>query len=172
MVPKSYLEGRGCEVDPATGRVWGPCEPDGARIYLDDPIDTMAYAMTQAEFAIFSAELSESIAAEEVVEVSNFLTNQTSDTLHPELEKTLQVLKKYLFKNVLSIIEWLAGDYLQELSENLAWLEALKIKLQFAPNPFLAFQLEVAQILEKTPELLVELGVIHNPLPHAMPKAV
>lgn len=169
MVPRSYLEGRGCTVDPATGRVWGPCGPDGARIYLDEEIDTMAYAMTQAEFDTFRQSLAQSITTEELHDVADLVSTQIPEQLHPELQQVLKTLHKYLCKQTVSVIEWLAGDYFRELAANSAWLQQLIQKLRIAPNPFGLLQQEVSQLLAQSPELLLELN---NPLPQHLPKAV
>ncbi len=161
MVPKSYLLGAGCTVDVATGRVWGPCGPDNARIYLDDPIDTMAYSMNKASFLDFTERLKKTIADSELTEISNIAANATEGITQSKVEQTIRVLQKYLFKHVVSIIEWIAGDYIRTQASQQKWLSELKEKLRFSSHPFALLHAEIGQLLAHEPELLHEL---HDPL--------
>lgn len=143
MLPKSYLFGVGCSVDPISGRVFGPCvDPTtNRRIFLDDPRDSLALKMTLAEFRIYKKKLSQINTPTERKQISLLKIALKKHRLSPhealQAELLIKILKEQLLKKTISVTQLISGDFLhdEKKKEMHAALRDLTVHIENSPNP-------------------------------------
>lgn len=143
-VPKSYLEGPGCNVNE-TGNVLGPCfetklvngKEIKTRIPLDDPRDILAFPMTLFEFNQYMKTLQKSIEHTALSEIDTLF--QSKDFSIQDKRKARIAIKKLrqkLIKKSLNLQDFISGDLtINQFNSDNEWLKSLVIMLSFSLNP-------------------------------------
>jgi hypothetical protein len=159
MVPKSFLEGDGCEVDPATGRVWGPCTDEtGQRIYIDDPrFEQLSFAMTKQEYEKFIDVMKKNIEESEMKEIEDFMMGSP---ITPEekqkAQSLLHIFQEYFFLKTQKLSDFIAGsDPLKPVGGKQA-LKQVFLRLKLSPLPVKELEIIVQELLTSAQEDLKE----------------
>lgn len=139
VVPKSYLEGKGCVVDE-DGNVLGPCiDPStGKRISLEDPRETMAYPLSMSDFLKMKNELEKQVNQRYLESIENILLNE-KDLAENEKTKAREIIKKIkkmIIKPIIGLQEFVTGEFINtDKKTSKQWLKDLLIEVKRSSNP-------------------------------------
>lgn len=157
MVPRSYLCGAGCRVEP-DGMVSGPCLGPEGYIRFDDPLETAALAMNQAEFQSFVQQLQQHQLLANLDEVTSELQDHLPTAEQHTLTSLLVRLRSKILKPTIGLEELLNNDFIQPLAA-LDEIQQLNELLATHPTPLKIWQ-QLLEQLTRSPYQLPSLHIL------------
>jgi len=140
MVPKSFLEGKGCYVDDQ-GVAMGPC---------DIPLsESFAFKMNLTEFINFVNELEKQAFEPEIDDVEDELLEKFNlqGNEATELGAKIGQIKDLIFKPVISITELISGDIVKNFHQNKEIAQIIN-QLRTSTNPLAVCEQIIKKLLE------------------------
>lgn len=140
MVPRSFLEGKGCWLSDE-GIAMGPC---------DVPLsESFAFKMTLSEFNQFVSELERQAFESEFDQVEQELVQKLGldDDQSRDLTTKIKRIKSLIFKPVVSITELLSGDIVKSFHQHQE-LSQIISQLRTSSNPLVVSDQIIKKLLE------------------------